>query len=42
MKKLLILGAAVAGAVSIISRRKRGAEADSALWSEAVKSPSAG
>ncbi len=40
MKKLVVLTAAVAGAVSILSRRKRGADADSALWSEAVKAPS--
>ena len=37
MKKLLVLSAAVAGAVSVMSRRKRAATADSALWSEAVQ-----
>ena len=41
MKKLLLIGAAVAVAVSTSKRRKSGAKADSArLWSEAVEQPS--
>ena len=40
MKKLLVVTAAVAGAVSVLSRRRHAtAASDSALWSEAVKAP---
>ena len=41
MKKLLVLAVAVAGAASVLSRRKKAAATDSALWHEAVKQPPA-
>ncbi|MGI8879143.1 MAG: DLW-39 family protein [Jatrophihabitans sp.] len=40
MKKLVILGAAVGGLLAI-SRRKKAASADAALWNEAVSTAGA-
>jgi hypothetical protein len=39
MKKLVTLAALVVGAKSVLDRRKRAADANSALWREAVQQP---